>query len=176
MVAAAAVDTVAAAAVVAGRLAPDTELSGRPEALTIAGSEGSVVDFGACCHPVPGDPIMGYVSAGKGVVVHRANCRNVPELRKHPDRCLEVRWASITRSMFPVTLRVISENVPGSLANISASINEAGSNIETVAQPEANPEISTLLFNISVTNRDHMARVLRKLRRNPKVVRVHRVV
>ncbi len=118
---------------------------------------------------------MGYVSAGKGVVVHRANCRNVPELRKHPDRCLEVRWASITRSMFPVTLRVISENVPGSLANISASINEAGSNIEKVEQPEANPETATLLFTISVKDRDHRARVMRRLRRNRRVLRVGRV-
>lgn len=161
--------------VVAGRLLPDTTPGDRAEALTIAGSEGSVVDFGACCHPVPGDPIMGYVSAGKGVVVHRANCRNVPELRKHPDRCLDVRWASITHSMFPVSLRVISENVPGSLANISGSINETGSNIEKVEQPEANPETATLLFTISVRDRDHMARVMRKLRRNRKVLRVSRV-
>jgi guanosine-3',5'-bis(diphosphate) 3'-pyrophosphohydrolase len=161
--------------VVAGRLLPDTSPGNRTEALTIAGSEGSVVDFGVCCHPVPGDRIMGYVSAGKGVVVHRANCRNVPELRKHPDRCLEVRWASITHSLFPVALRVISENVPGSLANISASINEAGSNIEKVEQPESNPETATLLFTISVRDRDHMARVMRKLRRNRKVLRVSRV-
>jgi len=163
------------AKVVAARLAPDAADGGRAEALKIAGSEGSVVDFGACCHPVPGDPIMGYVSAGKGVVVHRAKCRNVRELRKHPDRCLDVRWASITHSLFPVALRIISENVPGSLANISATINEAGSNIEKVEQPESNPETATLLFTISVKDRDHMARVMRRLRRNRQVLRVGRV-
>ncbi len=161
--------------VVAARLAPDAADDGRAEALMIAGSEGSVVDFGACCHPIPGDNIMGYVSAGKGVVVHRANCRNVRELRKHPDRCLAVRWASITHSLFPVALKIISENVPGSLANISASINEAGSNIEKVEQPEANPETATLMFVISVRDRDHMARVMRRLRRNRKVLKVSRV-
>jgi (p)ppGpp synthase/HD superfamily hydrolase len=78
--------------------------------------------------------------------------------------------------MFPVAVMIEAHNTPGVLASISSSIGEAGSNIETVAQPEANPEIATLLFNISVSDRDHMARVLRKLRRNPKVVRVHRVV
>ncbi len=163
------------ASVIATRLAPDREDSEDAEALEIAGSEGSAVEFGACCHPIPGDRIMGYLSAGKGVVVHRTTCRNVRELRKHPDRCLRVRWAPITHSMFQVTLRVISENVPGSLANISASINEAGSNIEKVEQPEANPETATLLFTISVKNRDHMARVMRRLRRNRKVLRVSRV-
>jgi (p)ppGpp synthase/HD superfamily hydrolase len=55
------------------------------------------------------------------------------------------------------------------------SIGEAGSNIETVAQPDANPETATLLFNISVRDRDHMARVLRRLRRNINVIRVHRI-
>ncbi len=167
--------------VVANRLAPEEHAhesgkNGVAEALTIAGSEGSVVDFGQCCFPVPGDPIMGYVSAGKGVVVHRASCRNMRDLRKHPDRCLAVEWASITHSMFTVGVRVISENVPGSLASISASINEAGSNIEKVEQPESNPETATLQFQITVRDRDHMARVMRRLRRNKVVLKVSRLV
>jgi (p)ppGpp synthase/HD superfamily hydrolase len=77
--------------------------------------------------------------------------------------------------MFPVAVRIIAKNTPGVLANISMSIGEAGSNIETVAQPDANPETATLLFNISVRDRDHMARVLRRLRRNINVIRVHRI-
>ncbi|NIM69313.1 MAG: RelA/SpoT family protein [Xanthomonadales bacterium] len=165
--------------VVAAKLAPESGLQpgqdASSEALTIAGSEGSVVGFGACCHPVPGDRIMGYVSAGKGVVVHRVNCRNTRELRKHPDRCLDVAWAPIIKGLFPVALRVISENLPGVLANISTSISEAGSNIERVEQPEANPETATLLFTLSVQDRDHMARVMRRLRRNRNVLRVSRI-
>jgi len=166
--------------VVAAKLAPEVGLlPGAPdegEAITIAGTEGNALSFGACCTPVPGDDIMAYVSVDKGLVVHRVNCANVREFRKHPDRCVAVNWAPITQGMFPVAVLIEAHNTPGVLASISASIGEAGSNIETVAQPESNPEISTLLFNISVKNRDHMARVLRKLHRNPKVVRVHRVV
>jgi guanosine-3',5'-bis(diphosphate) 3'-pyrophosphohydrolase len=165
--------------IVAAKLTPYAGLApgkkDAAEALTIAGSEGSAVDFGACCHPIPGDPIMGYVSAGKGVVVHRSNCRNTREFRKHPDRCLEVTWAPVTHSMFEVALRVQTRNVPGVLANISASIGEAGSNIEKVEQPEANPEVATLLFTIGVHDRDHMARVMRRLRRNKNVIKVSRV-
>jgi len=165
--------------VVAARLAPAggdlPVVESEPEALTIAGSEGSAVDFGACCHPVPGDRIMGFVSTGKGVVVHRTTCRNMSELRKHPDRCLDVAWAPVTHSMFKVALRMIARNAPGVLANISASINEAGSNIERVEQPEANPETATLLFTLSVKDRDHMARVMRRLRRNSNVLKVSRI-
>ena len=165
--------------VVAAKLAPDvstSDSSTATEALTIAGSEGSAVTFSACCHPVPGDTIMGYVSAGKGVVVHRNNCRNVREFRKHPDRCVDVAWAPIRRGMFEVALLILAKNIPGVLANISASIGEAGSNIEKVEQPEANPELATLLFTISVQDRDHMARVMRRLRRNRNVTRVSRII
>ena len=164
---------------VAAKLAPESKLfphvEDAVEALTIAGSEDSAVSFGACCHPVPGDKIMAFVSTDKGVVVHRVNCRNVREFRKHPDRCVDVAWAPITKGMFPVAVRIIARNAPGVLANISASIGQAGSNIETVAQPEANPEQATLLFTISVKNRDHMAQVMRRLKRNSYVIRVNRV-
>ena len=164
---------------VAAKLAPDSSLfpddKGATEALTIAGSEDSAVSFGACCQPVPGDKIMAFVSSDRGVVVHRVNCRNVREFRKHPDRCIDVDWAPITKGLFPVAVRIIALNTPGVLANISTSIGEAGSNIETVSQPEANPETATLLFTISVKDRTHMARVIRRLRRNSNVIRVNRV-
>jgi guanosine-3',5'-bis(diphosphate) 3'-pyrophosphohydrolase len=164
---------------VAAKLAPDSSLfpddKDAVEALTISGSEDSAVSFGACCQPVPGDKIMAYVSSDRGVVVHRVNCKNVREFRKHPDRCLDVAWTPITKGLFPVAVRIIAFNTPGVLANISTSIGEAGSNIETVAQPEANPETATLLFTISVKDRTHMARVMRRLRRNSNVIRVNRV-
>ncbi len=164
--------------VVAAKLAPESapESGDASEALSIAGSEGSAVTFAACCHPVPGDSIMGYLSAGKGIVVHRTRCRNVREFRKHPDHCLDVIWAPIRRGMFEVALHILAKNVPGVLANISASIGEVGSNIEKIEQPEANPEIATLLFTVSVKDRDHMARVMRRLRRNRNVTRVSRII
>ncbi len=165
--------------IVAAKLAPDSSLlaeqQSSEEALTIAGSEGSAVSFGACCLPVPGDRIMAYVSTDKGVVVHRVSCANVREFRKHPDRCIDVRWAPITQGKFPVAVEITTNNVQGVLANISTSIAEAGSNIEKVVMTESNPETATMLFNISVENRDHMARVLRRLRRNSRVIRVSRL-
>jgi guanosine-3',5'-bis(diphosphate) 3'-pyrophosphohydrolase len=165
--------------IVAAKLVPESRLlndaDGIEEALTIAGSEGSAVSFAACCLPVPGDRITAYVSADKGLVVHRVSCANVREFRKHPDRCVDVIWAPITEGMFRVAVKILANNIPGALANISSSIAEAGSNIEKVSITESKPETSALLFNISVESRDHMARVLRRLRRNSKVLRVTRV-
>ncbi len=165
--------------VVAASLVKKSKLSagedGEEEALIIAGSEGSALSFAACCLPVPGDQIMAFVSTDKGLVVHRVGCANVREFRKHPDRCVDVIWAPITEGKFRVAIKIIAINVPGVLANVSASIAEAGSNIEKVEIAESNPETSTLLFNLSVTNRDHMARVLRRLRRNSKVIRATRL-
>ncbi len=165
--------------VVAAKLAPEVSTalaSGEyTEALSIAGSEGSAVTFAACCRPVPGDTIMGFLSAGKGVVVHRVNCRNVREFRKHPDHCIDVTWAPIHRGMYEVALHILAKNIPGVLANISTSIGEAGSNIEKIEQPESNRELAKLLFIISVKDRDHMAHVMRRLRRNRNVIRVSRI-
>ena len=166
--------------VVAAKLAPEVSNTlgsdEQTEALSIAGSEGSAMTFAACCRPVPGDQIMGFLSAGKGVVVHRVNCRNVREFRKHPDHCIDVTWAPIRRGMFEVALHILAKNVPGVLANISTSIGEAGSNIEKIEQPESNREIAKLLFIISVKDRDHMAHVMRRLRRNRNVTRVSRII
>jgi (p)ppGpp synthase/HD superfamily hydrolase len=86
-----------------------------------------------------------------------------------------VKWAPIIKGKFRVSLRLVIQNIPGVLAKISASIGEAGSNIEAIAQSDGNPETATLHFTLSVKDRDHMARVMRRLRRNIHVIRVSRV-
>lgn len=144
------------------------------EALTVAGSEGSALSFANCCHPIPGDPVMAYLSAGKGVVVHRIECNNVSEFYKHPDRCVDVQWAGITTGTFEVALTILARHISGVLASISASIGDAGANIEKVQQSETNPDTASLLFHILVDDRDHMAKVIRRLRRNANVLRVTR--
>ncbi len=146
------------------------------EALTVAGSEGSALSFANCCHPIPGDAVMAFLSAGKGVVVHRMECHNCSEFRKHPDRCIDVKWAAITTGTFEVALTVLARHISGVLASISASIGDAGANIEQVQQSVTNPDTASLLFNIQVKDRDHMAKVIRRLRRNANVLRVTRKI
>ena len=165
---------------VAGKLLPLTQRHRRdPEdvhaSLTIGGDEGSAVSYATCCHPIPGDPIMGYLSPGKGVVIHRQRCPNVPELQKnYADRCLDVTWEPLIHGHFSVALNLITVNGPGVLASVSAALGQIGANIEQVDQSHSTRETAVLRFVLSVTGRDQLARVMRRLRRNPNVMRITR--
>ncbi|MEE4330651.1 MAG: bifunctional (p)ppGpp synthetase/guanosine-3',5'-bis(diphosphate) 3'-pyrophosphohydrolase [Wenzhouxiangella sp.] len=143
--------------------------------LTIGGTEGSAISYAACCHPIPGDAIMGYLSPGKGIVIHRDRCPNVAGLRKnHADRCIEVTWEPLTEGQFAVLLKLVTVNGPGVLASVSSTLGQVGANIERVEQKQSNRETATLYFVLSVTGRDQLARVMRRLKRNPNVMRVNR--
>lgn len=167
------------AGVAAHKLLPLTQRHRAEEdtvtSLSIGGSEGSAISYAACCHPIPGDPIMGYLSPGKGIVIHRQRCPNVPELRKnHADRCLEVTWEPLVRGQYSVLLKLVTVNGPGVLASVSATLGQVGANIERVEQKESTRETATLYFVLSVTGRVQLARVMRRLKRNPHVMRVNR--
>jgi len=143
--------------------------------ITVGGNEGSAITYAACCHPIPGDPVMGYLSPGKGIVVHRQRCPNVPLLRKnHAERCIDVAWEPLTDGYFPVLLKLLTINGPGVLASVSSTLSQVGANIERVEQKDANMETATLYFVLSVTDRVQLARVMRRLKRNPNVIRVTR--
>ncbi|MBX3688612.1 bifunctional (p)ppGpp synthetase/guanosine-3',5'-bis(diphosphate) 3'-pyrophosphohydrolase [Dokdonella sp.] len=144
------------------------------EKILITGSERGVLSFANCCHPTPGDEIMGYLSAGKGIVVHRLECPNVPELRKLPERCIEMAWDSAVQGDYRVELRIDVANKPGVLAQVAAAIAEARSNIENVEYKERDTETATLLFTIEVRNRKHLADVIRHVRRLQVVNTVRR--
>jgi guanosine-3',5'-bis(diphosphate) 3'-pyrophosphohydrolase len=167
------------AANVAQKLLPITQRrSGQkaPEdAFTVGGSERSAIEYGNCCHPIPGDRIVGYLSPGRGIVVHRDSCPNVARLmHEHPERTLEVAWDALPRGSFSVLLKVVTVNGPGVLASVSSSIGQAEANIERVEQRESTSETAELYFLIGLTNRTQLARVMNRLRRNPKVFRVSR--
>jgi len=144
------------------------------EKILITGAERGVLSFGNCCHPVPGDEIMGYLSAGKGIVVHRVECPNVPELRKSPERCIEIAWDADVQGDYKVELRIEVSNKPGVLAQVAAAIAEAGSNIENVEYKERDLSTATMLFTIEVKGRKHLADVMRRVRRLHVVTGVRR--
>jgi len=160
---------VEARGVVVGDLAPRST-----EKILISGSERGVLSFGNCCHPVPGDDIVGYLSAGKGIVVHRSDCPNVVEYRKTPERMIAIDWDHDVSGDYRVQLRIIVDNKPGVLATVAASIAEGDSNIENVEYQERDQQTSTLLFTIEVRNRKHLADVMRRVRRASVVHGVYR--
>jgi len=158
----------------AGNVSPDPD-GGSEEAIMLTGSEGRVVSYGNCCQPIPGDPVIGYLSAGKGIVVHRGNCPNIEDYqRRHPDRVIRVEWDPDDDGLFSVTLRVEVHNRPGVLATIASAISETDTNIEHVVHQERDGETSALLFTIAVHGRKHLARVMRRVRGCQVVISVHR--
>jgi guanosine-3',5'-bis(diphosphate) 3'-pyrophosphohydrolase len=140
----------------------------RMEKIRISGAERGILSFGNCCHPVPGDDIVGYLSPGKGIVVHRVECPNVAELFKLPERRVEIGWDSEVQGDYRVELRVEVVNRPGVLATVSAAIADANSNIDDVKYIERGIQAATLIFAIEVKHRKHLADVIRRVR-NTKV-------
>jgi guanosine-3',5'-bis(diphosphate) 3'-pyrophosphohydrolase len=138
----------------------------RGEKILITGAERGVLTFAGCCHPVPGDEIMGFLSAGKGIVVHRTDCRNVAEFRKLPERCVAIAWDREVKGEFKVMLRIVVDNKPGVLATVAAAIADAGSNIENVEYQERDLSTASMLFTIEVRDRKHLAAVMRRVRRS----------
>lgn len=143
--------------------------------LLIAGTEGMVVSFGKCCNPIPGDPIHGYVSAGRGVIVHQLSCKNISNQREQEEKWLDVAWSSDISEHFPVDIVVNAKNQRGALATIAVAISEADSNIDNIAVDERDSEYSDLRLTIEVSDRKHLARVIRRLRRIDMVERIRRI-
>ncbi len=145
------------------------------EPLTIRGTEGAVVTFARCCNPIPGDPIIGFASSGRGVVVHLQDCKNLVEYRKHPEKWLDVQWEPDVDRDFSVPIRVDVVNQRGVLAEVAASISDMEGNIVNVAVDEREGLIVTIHFTIAVKNRRHLARIMRRLRVLKTVLRINRV-
>ncbi len=166
------------APLVARRLMPahaaDSPLKKPGAPLAIRGTEGLVVTFARCCHPIPGDAIVGVLTTGKGIVIHRDECGNLAEYRNQPDKWIEVQWEKRIKRDFPVEIRADVANQRGVLATVAAAIAEMGSNIEHVNQQERDELTSQITFVFGVKERQHLARILRKLRSLPQVMRIQR--
>ncbi len=144
------------------------------EKIRITGAERGVLSFANCCHPLPGDDIVGYLSSGKGIVVHREECPNVVELRKSPERCVAIEWDRGVQGDYRAQLRIEVINRPGVLATVAAAIAAADSNIENVEYVERDASAATLLFSMEVKSRKHLADVIRRVRRTGVVSGAHR--
>jgi guanosine-3',5'-bis(diphosphate) 3'-pyrophosphohydrolase len=165
-------------AVVARRLLKHTDPH-REEALgtsvTIRGTEGMAVQLATCCRPIPGDAIVGSIKKGQGLVVHQSDCPAIIRSRKNePDQWIDVEWDPRTTRLFQAAVHVTVENQRGVLARVASQIAEAGSNIDSIATGEDRALFTTMHFVIEVANRQHLARVMRSLRRLPDVKKLAR--
>ena len=168
------------APLVARHFLPDPSAAtvpGESVPLAVEGTEGLVIDYAKCCHPIPGDEICGYVSIGRGIVVHRLECKHVSARKGAAQDRVPLIWAPSVQGDFLAELKLKAENRRGLLASVAGEIAAAGSGIENVQMPERGGSDAALeiRFVITVRDRVHLARVLRRLRRLEAVQRVIRI-
>jgi GTP pyrophosphokinase len=144
--------------------------------IVIRGSEGMAVQFSKCCHPIPGDRILGLISKGQGMAIHTHDCPVLAKSHYEPERVLDVEWDNETHKLHDVNVRIIVANERGVLAQVARCISEAESNIQNVAvEPQDGGKYASMQFTLQVTHRQHLARIMIELRRIPEVTRITRM-
>ncbi|MDD2742705.1 MAG: bifunctional (p)ppGpp synthetase/guanosine-3',5'-bis(diphosphate) 3'-pyrophosphohydrolase [Rhodocyclaceae bacterium] len=165
--------------VVARRLLAREDMSAdSPSHMTLAihGTEGMAIQLARCCQPIPGDPIIGSIKKGSGLIIHTHDCQTIRKSRSsEPQKWIDVEWEPEEGKLFDIRIKVEVKNTRGVLAQVASAIAEAGSNIEHVAM-EADPErlFTSLRFTIQVAHRKHLAAVMRGMRHIPEVSRIIR--
>ena len=143
--------------------------------MQISGSEGLVISYAPCCRPIPGDNIIAHFSNTKGIVIHTERCKNIRPIRKDPALCAQVNWDEKVEGDFSVEIKVLSEDKPGLLAEISTVISNYQANIESFKTDSPIGNSIQMHIIMNVIDRDHLARIMRKLRRLSTVLSVFRV-
>jgi guanosine-3',5'-bis(diphosphate) 3'-pyrophosphohydrolase len=149
--------------------------SGGPVA--VRGGEGMVINYGRCCGPVPGDAIVGHMTPGKGFVVHIETCKNMVEIRRRSGarEIIPAYWAPTEDSEFLTTLRIEVSRKKGIIAELAGTIAQADGGVENIHVEERNAELSSVIVRLSISDRSHLARVIRRLRNVPSVLSINRV-
>ncbi len=167
-----------AAMIVAHHLNPDGESSEEPtdsRPIAIKGTEGMLVTFAKCCRPIPGDPVAGFVSSGRGIVVHRECCNNIADMRDQEDKMIPMQWAEDVAGVYPVNLKIDAKNERGVLAKITSILADADANIINMKIDEHDGAHYRIYFIISVTDRVHLASIIKKLRLSSSILRLGRI-
>jgi len=167
------------APLLARRLLPregDMPPGGPRTPLSISGTEGLVVSYARCCFPLPPDPIVAYLSSGRGVVIHRDDCPNVAGFSKQPDKWIPAAWVKQPERLFSAEIKVHVANRMGVLAQVAARIAASESNIDHVNVADEGDETSILTFEIEVRDRTHLSQVIRAIREMGDVLKVARTL
>jgi guanosine-3',5'-bis(diphosphate) 3'-pyrophosphohydrolase len=142
--------------------------------IRIAGVDDVLVRLSKCCSPVPGDPIMGFVTIGRGVSVHRADCPNVAYMNAAPERILEATWADVTHIQHAVDIEIEAGDRPGLLQDVMGVCAELKTPVSSVSA-RVKKEAANISITAQITNIDHLQKLLYKLEHLKEVKAVYRV-
>lgn len=144
-------------------------------AFAIKGAEGLMMNFAKCCRAIPGDPIIGHLSAGRGIVVHIEDCRNISDARKNPERYIDLSWEDEVAGEFHVELRVELNHQRGIIAELANKISSMDVPIEKISTEDRDARVCIVRLEIAVHNRVHLASIMRRIRAIKSVSKVNRV-
>jgi GTP pyrophosphokinase len=139
----------------------------------VKGVEDILIKFGKCCQPVPGDAIIGYITQGYGVTVHRASCVNA--LRMSPERQIEVEWSTESADRYPVKIQILSYDRVGLLADVVSSISKFGANILNASSETKETQMVESFFTINVEDKEHLEKILSAIKKVKHVQDARRV-
>jgi GTP diphosphokinase / guanosine-3',5'-bis(diphosphate) 3'-diphosphatase len=160
---------------VAKILQPDLDMKTVSAApITIESADSLLISFARCCRPIPGDPIIGHMSSGKGVVVHADNCNNLQGLRAKGEQLTPINWSANVSGEFLTEVRVEVKTERGIIATLATRIAQTGTSIEGIQVHERDAENSIINLTVAVTNRIHLANVMRSVRTMRSVQKVSR--
>lgn len=146
----------------------------QPLPVVIDAAEGLLLQYARCCRPIPGDPIMGHLSTGKGLVVHVDNCHNLTEIRRNAERCMPLSWSNALSAEFSVLLKVEATPERGFVATLASRITEQESTIEHITASDRDAYTTIIDIQLTVRDRRHLANILRRVRALTAVRRVAR--
>jgi GTP pyrophosphokinase len=139
----------------------------------IQGVDGLLVRYAQCCQPVPGDPVVGYVSQGRGISIHRSDCPNLLTIPADPDRRVEIDWQKMEGEVFVVCLGLVGEDRRGLYADLMSAVTDKGINIRSAELKTKDGEmLGTVL--VEVENAAQLSKVVRAMRRTKGVTSVER--
>ena len=145
------------------------------DVISIKGSEGMAIDLADCCHPIPGDPILGYIDKDRGLIIHTHECNEIKKIKVDPEKWVDVEWEPNPDRLFKVKLDILVSNERGVLAKIASVIAEMESNIDKLTTEESDGGgFTSINFLIEVKNRIHLADIIRNLRKIEQVSRITR--
>ncbi|MEZ8132198.1 MAG: guanosine-3',5'-bis(diphosphate) 3'-pyrophosphohydrolase [Porticoccaceae bacterium] len=143
--------------------------------VVIDSSQGLVLHYGRCCHPIPGDPILGHMTPGKGLVIHLESCRNLKEIRLNPEKCMSLVWSSVVKGEFAVELKAEVTPERGFIAALASRMTEEDATIEHISVNEKDAFTSIVDVVLTVRDRIHLADIMRRARSLKSVRRIYRV-
>lgn len=163
-------------AMIARRLVGEnTEIPEKKGSVAIRGTEGLMVHFSRCCHPIPEDEVVAILSPGRGVVIHQMGCRNIRKLSKEePQRVLPMQWDNDAHGDFKAALRIEAMNQQGTLAALTGAIASCDSSILNLQTGERDDHHLIIDLELSTKNRKHFANIMRKIRKIPEIQKVSR--